>query len=218
VRNLRILGSPKIPDSVRLSAEDHLAGWRADYFQEKIDDVESTTGWRKDKEEIVSPRIEKAENSFRESLLQYHRPLAEDGELTFEFYYLPRKTEVHAALDREVLLVRKDGVKLHWLTDGAYERTGLSPANESPIAGASPTPPLKPDAWNQVRLALRGDTVTLDLNGDKVVEYRLTPGNDRTFGLFHFEDRSEVRVRNVVYRGQWPTRLPALDEQELARK
>src|SRR5262249_2297515 len=40
--------------------------------------------------------------------------------------------------------------------------------------------------------------------------------NQRTFGLFHYIDKSEVRVRNVVMRGEWPKSLLPVAVQELA--
>ena len=75
---------------------------------------------------------------------------------------------------------------------------------------------MKADDWNRVRLTLRGATLTLNLNGQLVYERALEPANQRTFGLFHYVDTSEVRVRNVVMRGEWPKSLPPVADQELA--
>ena len=61
---------------------------------------------------------------FRESLLQYHRPLLEDGEIEYEFFYEPGKAEVHPALDRLVFLLDPKEAKIHWLTDAQFDRTG----------------------------------------------------------------------------------------------
>ena len=68
--------------------------------------------------------------------------------------------------------------------------------------------PLKPKAWNQATLALKGDTLTLRLNGEPIHERTIERSSSRLFGLFHFADETEVRVRNVTYRGDWPHRLP----------
>jgi hypothetical protein len=73
---------------------------------------------------------------------------------------------------------------------------------------------LKPNDWNRVKLTLVGDKVTLDLNDATIYERTLEPTNQRVFGLFHYADETEVRVRNVVYKGNWPKKLP--DVQELA--
>ena len=55
--------------------------------------------------------------------------MLEDGQIAYEFYYEPGKVMVHPALDRLAFLLEPDGVKIHRLTDGAYERTGLTPDN-----------------------------------------------------------------------------------------
>ena len=56
---------------------------------------------------------------FPESAIYYQRPLLEDGAVEYEFFYDPDKAHVHPMLDRLVFLLEPDGVKLHWLTDGA---------------------------------------------------------------------------------------------------
>jgi len=38
----------------------------------------------------------------------------------------------------------------------------------------------------------------------------------RNFGLFHYADQTEARVRGVTYRGDWPRELPSVEEQQLA--
>jgi hypothetical protein len=95
-----------------------------------------------------------------ENIIRYHRPMLEDGEISYEFFYDaetkltvddPNRREfvngvmrnaqrtvkgqslVHPALDRMVCLIEPDGVKIHWLTDGRFDRTGLTAGNaESP--------------------------------------------------------------------------------------
>ena len=57
-------------------------------------------------------------------------------------------------------------------------------------------------------LELAGDKVTLELNGQAIYERTLEPTNQRYFGLFHYADETQVRVRNVSYQGRWPRRLP----------
>ena len=49
--------------------------------------------------------------------------------MDYEFYYEPGKTLVHPSLDRLTFLLDPSGVKIHLMTDGAYERSGLSPDN-----------------------------------------------------------------------------------------
>jgi hypothetical protein len=106
-------------------------------------------------------------------------------------------------------------VRIHWLTDGAYERSGLAPDNSQPIPGSQPVP-LKSGQWNQLKLSLRGDEVQVIVNGTEVATQRLEPSNQRTFGLFRFADATGVKVRNVVHRGKWPLEPAPLSQQELA--
>jgi hypothetical protein len=40
--------------------------------------------------------------------------------------------------------------------------------------------------------------------------------NQRQLGLFHYADETDVRVKNVIYRGNWPKTLPSLRDQELS--
>jgi hypothetical protein len=213
VRNVQILGSPSIPREVPLSASASLAGWAADYYGESAG-AQNTT-WTRKADEIVAAKLADCEGSFRESILQYHRPLLEDGELQYEFFYETGKTEVHPAVDRLVFLLDPAGTKIHWLTDAQYDRTGTAPDNSQPLAGAA-VPPLKSGEWNKLKLTLAGDEVTVAVNGAQVARRKLEGTNQRTFGLFRYADVSGVRVRNIVYRGQWPLELPPVAKQELA--
>ena len=56
---------------------------------------------------------------------------------------------------------------------------------------------------------MTGDKVAIELNGQPFYERPIEPENQRTFGLFHFADQTQVRVRNVTYQGNWPRSLPA---------
>ncbi|HSG69348.1 MAG TPA: DUF1583 domain-containing protein, partial [Planctomycetaceae bacterium] len=56
----------------------------------------------------------------------------------------------------------------------------------------------------------------LELNHQKIYEDELEPANRRTFGLFHYSDQTELTVRNIVMRGDWPKSIPNFLEQELA--
>ena len=209
-RFLKIIGHPTIPDRLNLSALPDLTGWRVDEYQESV--TGDTPDWDKRGDEIHARRRDDAPGSQDESVLRYHRPLLEDGEIAYEFYYEPSEVLAHPAIDRLAFLLEPDGVKLHRLTDAQYERGGLSPANASVEADYRRGPgslPLKPKAWNHAVVSLVGDTVAIRLNGVLVYERPLEPTNQRNFGLFHYADETEVRVRNVTYRGEWPRAFPA---------
>jgi tetratricopeptide (TPR) repeat protein len=222
VRNLKITGSPVVPELLKLSNATKLNGWLSDYYADPGQ-------WMKQGEEIVAAklrdpnplnnpsgqndgRIAGLPGSKQESVLKYNRPMLEDGEIAYEFFHEPGKVMVHPALDRLTFLIEPDGVKIHWMTDAQYDRTGLTPENATiePDRRRGPaSPPLQPNAWNRIKLTLAGDVVTLALNDVVIYERPLESTNQRDFGLFHYADETEVRVRNVTYRGQWPRTLPA---------
>ena len=274
VRDIVISGKPTIPKELDLLGAPDLRGWATDYFGAEWG--QSPFEWKLDETVLTSPQMLDA-NSARdrrkvENIIRYHRPMLEDGEVSYEFYYDPEvklaappnpnlsylganapkrttrgKTMVHPALDRMVCLIEPDGVKIHWLTDGRWDRTGLTADNVDPpnvavslrdtnadratggqttknvdraSAGASrsdaATVPLKPREWNSIKFRTKGDTLTIELNGDVVFTHNIEPTNLRHFGLFHYANESDVRVRNVRYRGDWPMKLPSVADQELA--
>jgi hypothetical protein len=209
VRNLKIDGAPAIPESLDLSGSPDLSGWLADYYGEEND--ESSLGWRKQGDEISAELALDLKGSKRESLLRYHRPLLEDGVIEYEFWHEPGKALVHPALDRLTLLLEPGGVKVHWLTDAQHDRGGLPPDNvtSEPANRRGPaTLPLQANAWNRVRLQVAAGRIALALNDVAVYERPLEATNRRFFGLFHYADESEVRVRHVRYRGAWPRQMP----------
>ena len=221
VRDLRITGRPTVLDAVPLSESRDLAGW-IEYHEEPIageqgrwkyvDDPESG-GW------IVGHANRNLADTFAESLLRYQRPLVEDGSIEYEFFYEPRQVETHPALDRLALVLQPSGIREHWITDGRYDRSELAPDNMADLPHCRRGPaemPLKSGDWNQLKLLLRDSTVQVELNGTLVYERELEAENERTFGLFHYVDATEARVRNLVMRGEWPTTVPSLSDQQLA--
>ncbi len=218
VRNIRITGSPTVAQEVNLASHADLPGWtsykqgsvtRAGVWYQEVIDGDSL---------LIGNRKPELADSSCENLLAYHRPMLEDGTIEYEFYYEPGKSHVSPAMDRVAFLLDPDGVDIHWVTDGKYDRTSLSPANrftEAINRRGGATLPLKPQAWNKLRFTLRGNTVLLELNGAPVYERPLEPTNQRTFGLFHYSDETEARVRNIVWRGNWPKQISELHDQEL---
>jgi hypothetical protein len=208
-RKIRISGNPVIPERLNLTALPDLTGWLADYFAESVG-VEDPD-WDKRGDEIYGRSRTDTPGLKQESVLRYNRPLLEDGEIEYEFYHEPGKTTVHPALDRLTFLLEPDGVKVHWLTDAQYERSELNPANATSepanLRGPSSLP-LKTRDWNRLSLSLVGDRVNLRLNQTEIYARTLESENQRIFGLFHFADDTDVRVRNVTFSGRWPRELP----------
>ncbi|MFV2035812.1 MAG: DUF1583 domain-containing protein, partial [Halocynthiibacter sp.] len=218
VRNLQIIGKPEIPDEIRLLETAELAGWRADLFGESFspDNDDEKAAWRRVGEEIRGSTPADKPASSREGLLMYGRPMLEDGQMEWEAYYVPDKFEVHPTIGRTAYMIRPGGVQLHQLTDGEWESGGLLPDNESALEPMGEIV-LKEKGWNRYRLALARDKLTLWLNGTVVAEQTIAePAAARFFGLFRYIDKTGCRVRNVVYRGDWPKNLPGVEQQQLA--
>jgi hypothetical protein len=221
VRDLRITGKPVVPECLRLTTTSDLTGWFA-YFDEPVGGAadhwcrwgDATSGGG-----IIGRHEPLLRDQASERLLQYHRPMLEDGTIEYEFYYQPGESLVHPALDRRAWILDPSGVQIHWVTDGNFERNGLDPLNriDEPEHRRGPSPlPLKPGAWNHLRLELIGNVVRLSLNDETVYSGPLESTNLRTFGLFYWSDQTDARVRNVVWRGDWPRELPPVQSQELA--
>ena len=230
VRNLRISGEPVIPDQVFLATHPELRGW-SPYFDESVG-TESATWHLADASDLgnsassgnpsspilIGDRDRTITGSWQESLLRYHRPFFEDGTIEYEFFYEPGQYAVHPALGRCAFLLDPNGVQRHWVTDGKHDRTGLDPANWEPLVSSQPMQPLSlnRNSWNTAGLRVTGDVVSVLLNGEVIGEQKIPATSQRQFGLFHYADQTEVRVRNIRWRGDWPRDLPPPPEQELA--
>ncbi len=221
VQDLRITGQPRVLDEVPLSSSADLTGWLP-YHKEPDGVIEDdwqhvadpqSSGWIVGR---INPRLS---GTCAESLLRYQRPLMDDESVEYEFFFYPGTVETHPTLDRLAFVVTPSGISEHWITDGRHDRTSLAPDNNQIVPqnrrGLGEMP-LKAKAWNRLKLSIRGVTVAIELNGQTVYERELEPSNRRAFGLFHFVDQYEARVRNVVMRGNWPKTLPELSHQELA--
>src|SRR5262249_21645558 len=202
-----------VPETLAISNQYELSGWLADYYEETPGPMGGS--WEKRGEEIFGRANTFNKGDKTESVLQYHRPLLEDGQISYEFYYEPGKAHTEPALDRLTCLLDPDGVQVHQTSDDRYDRSGLVGGNTTvePANRRGPEKlPLKAKAWNRIDLILSGNKVTLKLNDVEIYQRELDAGNQRFFGLFHYADETEVRVRNVTYSGKWPRQLPAASE------
>ncbi len=140
------------------------------------------------------------------SLLSYFRPLRPGEALRYEFFYQPGEVVVYPSLGRLAFLLEPERVRLHWLGESDdNDWTGLAPDNAVAEPGQEARPlPLKANDWNQLRLSTTADRVKIELNGGVIYERKLEPDSPRSFGLFHYKDRTAAQVRNVVLTGDWP--------------
>jgi WD40 repeat protein len=235
VTDLRVTGQPEILKTVLMSASPTLESWLP-YFEGHVGgpkdhwqaiEAQGIRGARSatSQEEWSSNspsklRSNSQQATYHEEALFYHRPMFEDGTIEYEFFYKPGAVNAHPALDRLCLMMKPDGVAIHWLTDGKFQRSSLSPGNiavEPENQRVTGQLPLKPNDWNRARVSLKGDVVDVSINGQLVYQRTLESTNQRVFGFFYFADQEELLVRDVRWSGDWPKELPKIAEQDLAR-
>jgi len=223
LRHLQIAGEPQIPDRINLSSPAASTSWYTYYFfTEDAGNPQSLWQWETGeggRGQIVAKRFPGIRGSLMESILRYHRPLVEDGDIEYEFFYSPDDVHVHPTLDRLAFLLQPEGVGLHWCTDGKYDRTLATPDHvifEQQAQRGNRPLPLIAEAWNHMKMSLVGQTVSLTLNGHLIFERTLPKSNLRTFGFFRYADRTMSRIRGVTLRGDWPKSVPPLAEQDFA--
>lgn len=246
-RNLRITGDAMVPEMISLARSERLSGWLAYYEDEPVyhsdagvipeteySKTEEEPGeasapitasvWNFDSESPTGGIVGRREpdlavGCYNERLLRYHRPMLEDGVIELDFFYHEGQVESHPAIGRTVFVLQPDGVKIHQLTDGRFERTDLRPDNLQQLNNETSEPlGFHQNAWNRLRLTLTGDKLQLELNGTTVASYQLTADDNRSFGLFYFSDQTELRVRNIQWTGDWPRQIPGIRQQEMAGK
>ena len=225
--DVRITGNPQIPAEVELLAGDKLTGCLSTFYgdhmsyeQDGAVNVDSSNdAWKKFDGELVGQKFAKAINKNRLSLIRYHRPLAEDGELAYEFHYVSGETHVHPAVGRTAFILNPNGVNQLWLGNNDSIRYGHrldTETSEPSSRRGTDALPLKENDWNTLQIQIKGDQLKLILNGSEIYVTQLEPANQREFGLFHYSNQTNVRVRGVLYRGDWPKTLPELNHQELS--
>lgn len=211
-RNLHIGGAPETPDKVSLLTSRGLSGW-TDYFGGSRPEYKGrwkSVATARGETMIVDPKREDLPQSNCESLLRYFRPLMRGDRVEYDFFYDPGKVSAHPALDRLALLITSDGVAEHWITDGCFDRSQLRPDNivvRSDHQRHQGTVPLRPSQWNHIHLQLVDAKIQLSLNEQLIYECPLDNESDRTFGLFHFADREELRAKGLTLHGNWPQKL-----------
>ncbi|MBD3672330.1 MAG: DUF1583 domain-containing protein [Planctomycetaceae bacterium] len=219
VRNLRIVGEPKIPDQISLIDIWDWAAFRADYYNDwfRVNEDAQNAPWQKVGDEIRGNLRSDRSAKYRQSCLYYQRPMLEDGTIEFETFYVPGEFEVHPTVGNVAFLIAPEGIRGHKLTHAQFEKSGLSPDNTFDLKDAESSVPLKPNAWNSIRLQLVEDRLTVSVNEREVARYQVElPPNRRQFGLFRYSDQTQCRVRKLIYRGDWPKTLPTVDQQQLA--
>jgi hypothetical protein len=206
VRALKLKGEPTVPQRLAIGTLPDLAGWSAREYGQSIGT--QNADWERRGQEIIGRRTGDSRQTGRESVLRYHRPLIEDGTISYEFFYDPdHEIVVHPALGTRVSLLGPEGVRQYRLSDGPFGAGSAS--NESHAATATSKSPLKAKEWNRVEIDVTGDRMRLRLNDVVVEEANLPPSDreERGFGFFHFVG-TEARIRDVIFQGNWSPKVP----------
>ncbi|MFT4555989.1 MAG: hypothetical protein ACI92S_001326 [Planctomycetaceae bacterium] len=220
-RNLAITGKPVIPREVRMSDGDDLRGWQSHFYGESqpafaagstASPLSPQTGWAVKSGVITADKVEPGKGVNPQSLLHYQRPLLDGESVSYEFEYKPDEVHVHPTLGRLAFLIESGGVKVHWMTSGGFEWTGLPADNAllEPLSRRGPRPlPLRKGDWNSVTLSRADGKVTLTLNDEMIYQRAVDFGGDDSFGFYRDRTKSAAKIRNVVMTGDWPETLPA---------
>ncbi|MEQ1824309.1 MAG: DUF1583 domain-containing protein [Pirellula sp.] len=228
IRDLRILGSPEIPSEIDLIKMGGWAGWRADRFGEthsgdrglvNMDDGQmyyrsgqsQNEPWQLMGDELVGTLRAKSLGSVvSPSWMKYQRPMLEDGTIEWESFYTPGEFEVHPSVGNVVYCITPKGVATKPIDNNIYKTSEVAIDGSASIE-------LREKDWNRFKLAMKGNRVSLFVNNHQVAEFPAEISrNERHFGLFRYSDKYQCRVRNLIYRGEWPKTLPSIADQELA--
>ena len=236
--NVRVTGTPEIPQTISMTPTSNLASWLP-YYGDTLAQWQGVPSggihglpdggeWESEPAATAVPlpnavpltiAFPLTGETHHEQAMFYQRPMLEDGTIEYEFFYSEGKQNAHPMLDRLCFLMDPKGIKVHWLTDGIFDCTELSPDNETVEVAKRRGPkslPLIANAWNRASVTLNGDVINIVLNDQLVYQRTLESTNQRHFGFFYFSDQSELLVRNVQWTGKWPRELMPVQDQELS--
>ncbi|ELP32156.1 hypothetical protein RBSWK_03855 [Rhodopirellula baltica SWK14] len=207
VRDLQITGRPIVPEKVYPLLEG-ARSWKA--YQDDADQRWATTDDHANGF-ITGKRIENVGHTSVESLAHYHRPILEGGVIEYEFFYQSGEYSAHPAIERLVFRLDAKGVRPHWVRDPSVRM----PSTSTDSSPDSIPLRLKENDWNRVRLTIQGDQLQIAVNGVDAFQHTLIQ-RQRRLGLYYVGSESKLKVRNMIWTGDWPKSLPAPQKQELA--
>ncbi|MEM6470630.1 MAG: DUF1583 domain-containing protein, partial [Planctomycetota bacterium] len=141
--------------------------------------------------------------------LAYLRPLLDGESIEMDVYYDPEtNTEVNPAIGRIAVLLRKDGVKLRWMSQAAsaevFQMDVDHEADPDEVFGTGQLP-LQEKAWNTLKLSAEEGVITVSVADQAVAAFEAAL--DRRPGVY-CEPGKNARVRNVTLSGDWPEEIP----------
>ena len=208
LRAFQLSGSASVPNSIDL-LDSSLRGWTS-YYDPDMNDGLGTWGVEPSESDTVL-RSARNENQIpaHEDLLRYIRPISWNAVLEYEFWHSGvERANVHPAFGRRAFLLTSEGVLIHRLTDGRYERSGLRPDGVEPSDSQSSVKLRFVDGWNRMRLEVRDAELSLWLNGELVGRFKILKGDSRFFGFFRYRGDADAVIRRASLRGAWPKSLP----------
>ena len=147
----------------------------------------------------------------KQSSLTYSRPLCEGESIEYEFFHQPETQNASPSIGRIAYLIRDGKISLKWI---AVNNNPIKPEAESSNIGEDPasevlaTIKLESNAWNRVQVRIEGGKVVLSIAGTDVYRRPLEKDSVARFGFYCDPQKDQVRIRNVVLKGDWPTELP----------
>ena len=218
-RDVSVSGAPKIPASISLSDSPDLFGWAPYYtsMSNKDSHWKSVVDKKSGERMISGSRWSQLDRSSCERLLRFVRPLAAGEAVEYQFFFAPGATNAAPTIGRLTFLIDESGIAEHWITDAQYDQTEVRPDEIRKVGTDSK---LVANAWNRMRVELDDLKVSLFINGHCIHEKQLSENASRTFGLFHYADKHELLVRQVMMHGNWPRHLheiQALSDNRVSR-
>lgn len=222
IENLSVQGTPSVPRSVPLITSEQMdewVSWQPSHRVGAHDNAAWTlTAGEANEKVLMGKKRTDLFGSNAESLINHYRPIVQAGTIRYEYFYSPGQSLVHPALGQRAMLIRPGEILFRDIMAASYEQalpTGYDPLNDGVSAGRFSAEVLKQDDWNTVELIVKKKMFRLSINGVDVCKGEVPRHNARTFGLFHFADRTEARVRNIEWTGDWSDTVPDSSEQQL---
>ncbi len=233
-RKFQITGTPQVAKELDLLIQPTLREWSGLYFyqplpttglqEEAIEkdiakpnvyrrtpkpDQLTQLAWTMKDGELISGQT-KNNGHFgpaSQSLVRYHRPLADGDTLSYQFFYEPDQFVVHPTIGRTAYMLHPAGMKRHWLIEDG-NRWKLPKDYEAAISGGEKLP-LNAGEWNGVSLTIADGRLKITLNDEPIYnESHTQPTQGNIFGLFHFAGKTQARIKNITLTGNWPDEMP----------
>ncbi|MEM9827188.1 MAG: DUF1583 domain-containing protein, partial [Planctomycetota bacterium] len=225
LRNFRIEGDASIPASVNL-IRPPLRGWvkllgaslpdrklpkpplvSAEGLKQMADPLRpsvSKTRWHvSEAGELVL-----TSNSVSAGVIGLLRPLLDGETITIEFWFEAGRSGVMPRLDDLVLEHGSEGWAVRWQRGLTSPASGsvLQPAVGEVVKRIGQGIALREGDWNTYEFVRRGNQVTLNVNGKRLLEETVIRNPNI---MLSRANKQQARIRKVELRGDWPDTVPA---------